>query len=82
MLFITDHNEDETPRLISEWVSNTKHFYHKVNVRYQAYPQAYKDATKGPNEYTLSRYEKLLQNRQVGVSGVFPLKIIVKVQLS
>ena len=63
VLFQTDHNEDKTLEVINEWVSNVNHLYHKIDVRYEAQPQAYR-FTASPNTYTVERYERLLRNRQ------------------
>lgn len=62
----TDHNEDDTAKIINEWVTKTKSFYHKISVRHEAHPESYSDAD-GPCDWSLSRYSKVLQNRQIAL---------------
>uniref|UniRef100_UPI00358EAA42 procollagen galactosyltransferase 1-like n=1 Tax=Myxine glutinosa TaxID=7769 RepID=UPI00358EAA42 len=59
----TDHNEDNTPAMLSEWVEEVRHMYHRVEVRAEQWPREYVDAL-GPKDWSNGRYEQVMKLRQ------------------
>uniref|UniRef100_A0A8C4QF98 Collagen beta(1-O)galactosyltransferase 1 n=1 Tax=Eptatretus burgeri TaxID=7764 RepID=A0A8C4QF98_EPTBU len=56
----TDHNEDDTFAMLTEWVEEVRHMYHHVEIRAD---HEYMDAL-GPKDWSNGRYEQVMKLRQ------------------
>ncbi|XP_047134313.1 procollagen galactosyltransferase 2 isoform X1 [Hydra vulgaris] len=63
ILIQTDHNEDRTFNVLSEWSRNVKSLYHDIYILHEAFPITYNDSLTA-NQWTTSRFLNLLKLRQ------------------
>lgn len=59
----SDHNEDNTSKILQEWGQNVKGLYHRVLVNVTSTPTKYEDASS-PGEWSDSRYRQMIHLRQ------------------
>jgi len=59
----SDHNEDNTTKILQEWSQNVKHLYHRVLLNVSNTPSHYDDAG-GPGVWSESRYRHMMYLRQ------------------
>lgn len=59
----SDHNEDNTSKILQEWGQNVKGLYHRVLVNVTSTPTKYEDASS-PGEWSDSRYRQMIYLRQ------------------
>lgn len=59
----SDHNEDNTSKILQEWSKNVKHLYHRVLLNVSDTPGHYNDSS-GPGEWSEDRYRNMMYLRQ------------------
>ena len=59
----SDHNEDNTSKILQEWARNIKNLYHRVLINVSDTPSHYDDAV-GPGMWSESRYRQMMYLRQ------------------
>ena len=59
----SDHNEDNTSKVLQEWAQNVKQLYHRVLINVSDTPSDYENSA-GPAEWLESRYKQMMYLRQ------------------
>ena len=64
----SDHNEDNTSKILQEWSQNVKNLYHRVLINVSSTASHYEDASS-PGEWSESRYQHMMYLRQRALDG-------------
>ncbi|XP_061163842.1 procollagen galactosyltransferase 1-like isoform X2 [Saccostrea echinata] len=59
----SDHNEDDTPRILTEWTEVYKDIYHSIDIEIDRSTEEYDDA-EGPLHWSEERFDRVISLRE------------------